>query len=79
MGAVISAVESSRAVDAGEDGVAAAALVLVKLRLLDHVVAGFAVDYREEEGLAIGPVAFLSLDPHKSRRLTTVLLLPVEL
>lgn len=44
MSAVIGTVESSRAINARKDGVTAAALVLVELRLLDHVVAGFTVD-----------------------------------
>ena len=44
VGAVGGALESGRAVNAREDGVVATAAVRIKLGLLDHVVAGFAVD-----------------------------------
>ena len=49
MRAVVGTLEGGRAVDAREDGAVAAALVLVELRLLDHVVAAFAVDCSGEE------------------------------
>jgi hypothetical protein len=44
MSAVSGTLKGGGAIDTGEDGVAASALVLVELRLLDDVVAGFAVD-----------------------------------
>lgn len=51
MRTVISSLESGRAVDAGEDGATAAALVLVELGLLDDVIARFAVDCFIPSGL----------------------------
>jgi hypothetical protein len=44
VGAVIGALESGGAVDASEDGAVAPAFVRVELRLLDDVVARFAVN-----------------------------------
>jgi hypothetical protein len=44
MSAVVGTLEGGGAVDAGEHSAAAPALVLVKLGLLDDVVAGLAVN-----------------------------------
>jgi hypothetical protein len=44
METIFNTLEGSRAVDTGEHGATAPALVRVKLRLLDDVVASFAID-----------------------------------
>jgi hypothetical protein len=50
---IISILEGSGAVDTGEHGAAASALVCVKLRLLDDVVAGSTIDCFRTRGVSI--------------------------